>query len=327
MVNYLSIQNRTSTNKRKNDLDTGTTVDVKITEIIDGDTIYVTFPNSRPEKLRMLAIDTEESHFSQSKEITTWGLNAKKRAEGFFKIGDIIQVEFPGTESEKECLTRYLSDYGRLSVLVRKNGIDYQELMIQEGYSPYYYKYGFINLKNYHEKYMQAEEYARQKKIGLWSPLHVIPPGEKPYSSKKKHWQLRAEAIEGYRAARLSNPHLLNTRLDYYKILEHAKAEEEVTIFTEIRGVKPVHSNAIIFTGSQNRRFSIFFKGANNKERKEYIDFLHSKYISTEEDFLKKNYAYISGRLHMHREKPQIDKETPQMIITSSEAITDEAPN
>jgi len=91
---------------------TGTTLQVAVDRAVDGDTLRVLL-DGESESLRMLAIDTEESHAGGGKPVTQLGLDAKTHAEGLFPAGKQVTIEFPGTEPGEECLRRYRGNFGR----------------------------------------------------------------------------------------------------------------------------------------------------------------------------------------------------------------------
>jgi endonuclease YncB( thermonuclease family) len=54
---------------------------------------------------------------------------------------------------------RYRGNFGRLLVYIHKDGVDFQETMIREGFSPYFVKYG--NAIFHHDTYRAAEREAQ----------------------------------------------------------------------------------------------------------------------------------------------------------------------
>jgi micrococcal nuclease len=57
----------------------GTSVKATVTRVVDGDTIVVALDGTS-EHLRLLALDTEESHRGGTKPVTPWGKAAKEEA-------------------------------------------------------------------------------------------------------------------------------------------------------------------------------------------------------------------------------------------------------
>lgn len=299
----------------------GTTVEATVSRVVDGDTIRVFLPRqSDDESLRILALDTEESRASGSKPVTPWGKKAKARAEEFFSAGDKVTLEFPGKEDLETCLQRYRGNFGRLLVFVYKNDVDFQETMIREGYSPYFVKYGNAAFQEHHQRYQAAERIAQQQNIGVWNQLAVNGSEVRNYAALGTWWQLRALIIDQYRLVAGTKPNLFNSRLDYAAIEAKARVEESATIFTELRSVQPISGDrALIRIGSQQQPFNVFIPDTSNEEGETLLNLLKTRYISGDANHPRRGYAYVTGKLSLFREQPQI-------TVTAPEQITDELP-
>ncbi len=57
--------------------------DLKLTEVVDGDTIKVLL-NNKEESIRFVCLDTEESQPGDSKPVTNAGILASKWAKAYF---------------------------------------------------------------------------------------------------------------------------------------------------------------------------------------------------------------------------------------------------
>lgn len=297
----------------------GTVVSATVSRVVDGDTIRVFLPGSNEdESLRILALDTEESHAGGGKPVTPWGRKAKQAAESFFSQGDQVQLEFPGTESPQECVRKYRGNFGRLLVFVHKEGVDYQEMMIREGYSPYFTKYGNARFVSNHERYVGAEREAQMKGVGVWDQVGVNGSEIRNYALLSTWWKLRAEVIERYRSIKDEHDQLLNTRLDYSRITQLAGTSDEVAVFTELRGVKRVGGrSAVVGIGSREQPFSLFIPDVESTEGEAVIQLMETRYISTGESHPRRGYAYVKGSLTTFRDKPQ-------MVVEAASQITDE---
>ena len=300
----------------------GTTIEVTVNRVVDGDTVRVFLPGiEKDESLRLLAIDTEESNIGSSKAITPWGDKAKERAEEFFKPNDRATIEFPGDENIEACLQRYRGNFGRLLVFLHKNGIDFQETMILEGYSPYFVKYGNAIFSDKHERYTQAERQAQQKNIGIWNQIAVNQAEMQNYAALGTWWQLRARIIDEYRRIKPLYNNLFNSRLDFPLLIEKAKNQEEVTIFTELRSIRRISKHSgLIKIGSVQQPVSLFLPDLDSETGQEIVALLNSRYISQENAYLRRSYAYVTGELRLF-------KDAPQMSLISPEQITDEMPS
>ncbi len=299
----------------------GTAIEATVRWVVDGDTIRVFLPGEEnDESLRILCLDTEESRSTGDKPETPWGHEAKKRAEVFFSPGDKVRLEFPGSEGVDVCTKKYRGNYGRLLVFVHKNGVDFQETMIREGYSPYFMKYGNAAFHQYHEKYSEAEKLAQEEHLGVWDQIRVNQTEIRNYASLGTWWRLRAEIIDRYRAIKNQHENLYNTRLDFDEIVEMANKNQSVVVFTELREIRRIsQGNALISIGSIKQPFSLFLPGIDSDDGQKVIRLLKSRYISVDLEHPNRSYAYVSGELSVYKGDPQI-------VIRSSSQITDEIP-
>ncbi|AFY57459.1 micrococcal nuclease-like nuclease [Rivularia sp. PCC 7116] len=297
----------------------GTTVDATVVRVVDGDTVRVEV-QGKEESLRILGLDTEESNAGSPKPVSPWGKEAKKEAEKLFKAGDKVKLEFPGDEVVEECMQKYRGNYGRLLVFVYlDDGTDFQEYMIQKGFSPYFMKYGYAALLDNHERYMQAEKEAQIANRGVWNQIEVNGSEVRNYAALGVWWYLRAEIIQNYRQFKQENEDatVFNTRLDYEKVLELAKKEEEATIFTELRNPKRVASNSMLIgIGSVEKPFSIFIPKVDEAAGEKIMSLITNRYISTDEEHPRRSYAYVKGKLSIYRDKPQV-------IVTNVKQVMD----
>ncbi len=296
----------------------GTTIEATVVRVVDGDTIRVEV-NGKEESLRILSLDTEESNASP-KPVSPWGKEAKKEAEKLFKAGDKVKLEFPGDEPLEVCVQKYRGNYGRLLVfLYLDDGTDFQEYMIKKGFSPYFVKYGYAALPDNHQRYMEAEREAQIANRGVWNQIEVNGSEVRNYAALGVWWYLRAEIIQNYRRFKQANANanIFNTRLDYEQLLELAKAEEEATIFTELRNPRRVGgNNMLIGIGSIEKPFSVFIPKVDEAAGQKIMSLIKNRYISTNSEHPRRSYAYIQGKLSMYRDKPQI-------IVTNVNQIID----
>ncbi len=296
-----------------------TTIGATVVRVVDGDTIRVEV-NGKEESLRILSLDTEESNVGSQKPVTPWGNEAKKEAENLFKPGDQVKLEFPGYESVEECLQKYRGNYGRLLVfLYLDDGTDFQEHMIKKGFSPYFVKYGYAELPENHQRYMEAEREAQTAHRGIWNQAKINGAEVRNYACLGVSWYLRAEIIQNHRQFKQENPDapIFNTRLDYKKLLELAKKEVEATIFTELRNPKSIAGNNMFMgIGSVDKPFSLFIPKVNENAGKQIMSLLTNRYISTDSEHPRRSYAYVQGNLSIYRDKPQI-------VVTNAKQIMD----
>jgi micrococcal nuclease len=286
----------------------GTHVAVPFSRVVDGDTIRVVLPGeTRDESLRILCLDTEESNGGGSKPITPWGHKAKERAEAFFKDAQSVMIEFPGKDDLSTCIQKYRGNFGRLLVYVYRDGNDFQETMIQEGYSPYFVKYGRAHFEALHQRYTQAEQRAQRQRLGVWDQVKVNGSERRNYAALGCWWQLRERVIETYRRLRAIDESILNPRLDYAQLNTMAHQGAPVTLFTELRTITRVGGHSgLIGMGSIDRPFNLFLPDMDSAAGQVVVNLLETRYISSDEVHPRRSYAYVTGNLSIYRDLPQL---------------------
>ena len=180
----------------------------EVARVVDGDTIHVMRAGVL-EKLRLLSVDTEEKltgsgRFDPLKPQTVFGEECALWAQEFFaELGQEGQaprvgLRFPGGEEERDVFGRLLCH------VILPDGRDFNLLLVEQGKSPYFNKYG--NSRIAHEEFVAAQRRARAAKLGIWNPETNVskdpdsPSVIRPYAQLLPWWQARADAIEGFRA-------------------------------------------------------------------------------------------------------------------------------
>ena len=94
--------------------------------------------------------------------------------------------------------------YGRLLChVILMDGRDFNLLLVEQGKSPYFNKYGNSRLK--HEEFVAAQAEAKRRQLGVWNPMTNMPKTEgapaakRPYDRLLPWWQARADAIDAFR--------------------------------------------------------------------------------------------------------------------------------
>jgi micrococcal nuclease len=312
----------------------GTTRQVGVERVVDGDTIKVRFPEAGDEEsdvvnLRILSLDTEESRAGGDKPKTPWGVAAKEHATAFVPAGSTVTLEFPGTEPLDECLRRYRDNYGRLLVYVHVDDADeegdFQAHMIREGYSPYFTKYGYAAFESHHDRYREAEREAQAENRGVWNQLAVNGAVMRDYHDLASWWAQRAEVVEEYRAAS-GDENVLDSRLDYDRIVDGVGSR--ATVFTEIAEIQRVGaSHAVASNGSRQQRFKLFLPDAMETEGGQRIlSLLEQRYVAESDGQIvqrpNRSYAFVTGDLK--RYPPE--RGDPEIDVTSIEQVTDVPP-
>jgi len=140
-----------------------------VIRIVDGDTYSVIFEGKK-EKIRLIGIDTPESRSNKKakkdadlsnnnvEDIVKLGKLATEFVKSILKPKDTLRLEFDLRERDQ---------YGRLLVYAYfANGEMLNEVIVKNGYaSPLTYP---PNVK-YAKVFSAAFQYAREKKLGLWS--------------------------------------------------------------------------------------------------------------------------------------------------------------
>lgn len=297
----------------------GTHREVKFSRVVDGDTIRVFLnpEDTKDESLRILCLDTEESYAGGSKPVTPWGKKAKEYAEHFFQGVETVTIEFPGNEDWDTCMNKYRGNYGRLLVYVYKDQIDFQEVMIREGFSPYFMKYGYADFTDHHTRYMDAERKAQMEHLGVWDQIENNGSEMRNYAALSTWWKLRANVIDYFRKCKAVDDTLLDSRLDYQTIAELAAQNKTATVFTELSAIIRVGSNkALIPIGSNKQPFCLFIPDVESESGQEIVHMASTRYISSDDNHPCQSYAFVTGELTLYDNKPEI-------ILQSAEQLTD----
>jgi micrococcal nuclease len=129
-----------------------------VSSVVDGDTIKVNIAGT-VETIRLIGIDTPEV-VDPRKPVQCFGVEASNKAKELL-TGQSVRLETDPTQGERDI-------YGRLLRYVfLSDGTNFNKLMIQEGYA---YEYTYNLPYKYQNEFKQAESYARENNLGLWSP-------------------------------------------------------------------------------------------------------------------------------------------------------------
>ena len=302
-------------------------VEGTVEKVTDGDTVRVT-AEGRLFKLRVLGLDTEESNPNPAKPVTPWGRAASAFAAGVLPVGAPVSIDFAGTEPVivgDEINVRYLDNYerplGYLRLAEPVDGtVDFTELMIRRGYSPYFVKYGRAESPERDARYEAAERAAQVDDVGVWNQLAAngaITPEAEPrnYPRLTVWWELRARIIDGFRAARAAGADVLDARLDYAALVERAGRGETATVFMELRAGRTVGGLHHAFdSGSFAQPFQLFLPREDRAEIEAVKQLVSNRYAAEGEDRPRRNYAYVTGGLTLWRGRPEMIVEDPGQI-------------
>ena len=129
---------------------------IKIIKIIDGDTIKVE-NNGQIENVRFIGIDTPETNHPQ-KKVECFGREATDRLTQILS-GQTITLEADNSQSDRDRYSRLLR-YVFLS-----DGTNVNKLLVSEGFA---HEYTYDDPYKYQVEFRQAQQSAKDKKLGLW---------------------------------------------------------------------------------------------------------------------------------------------------------------
>ncbi len=272
------------------------TVTYPVTRVVDGDTLWIE-REGRTEKLRLMCVDTEErvelgDSLSATKAGTPFGSACELWAREFFEAlgrdGQPARVGllFPGGTEQRDV-------YGRLLChVVLEDGTDFNLLLVREGKSPYFDKYGYSDLA--HEAFVRAEREAQAAQRGIWHPETNAGATRRPYATLLPWWEARAQAVEGFKARHAKTPTAVVSaevpeELEAALAAEHPRIEVFGTVFQlfdETDG-----SLTVLFRGGDKQRSLRVRIPAEERANYAALDLQGST-----EEFVQ-NYLYVAGRL------------------------------
>ncbi|MFA7049653.1 MAG: thermonuclease family protein [Patescibacteria group bacterium] len=127
----------------------------QVVEVVDGDTIKIDLDGSI-ESIRLIGMDTPET-VDPRKPVQCFGEESSKKAKELL-LNKKVRLEDDPTQYDK---------YGRLIKYVYlENGEMYNKKMIEDGYA---HEYTYDIPYKYQSEFQEAEKYARENKLGLWS--------------------------------------------------------------------------------------------------------------------------------------------------------------
>lgn len=140
--------------------------EVIISRVIDGDTLLIINSKGKEERVRLLLIDTPES-VHPTEPAQKYGKEASNFAKQHLKQGKKVVLERGNPEKDK---------YGRTLGYVFVDGVNFNELILENGYA----RVAYVHEPNtkYLKEFKQAEIRAKESKINIWSiPGYVTSKG------------------------------------------------------------------------------------------------------------------------------------------------------
>lgn len=147
------------------------TINGLVRAVYDGDTVLLLTRNQSKLKVRLYGIDAPETR-KPDKPGQPYGSNAK-RTLMYKIIGRQVQADIMDTDQ-----------YQRAVAVIRYDGKDINREMVAQGMAWAYRSY----LKGaYISEYIDAEQSARSRRLGLWRDSNPQPPWEFRKAQTRKH--------------------------------------------------------------------------------------------------------------------------------------------
>ncbi|MEG4227172.1 thermonuclease family protein [Microcoleus sp. N9_B2] len=276
---------------------------LQITKVVDGDSIKISL-NGKTESLRLICVDTEESHSGGSKPVTAAGKAASEMAKKYFATADggfaRVDIEFDTDDPIEIAVEKYRDNYGRLLCYVHKDGENYNLKLIQQGWSPYFVKYGRSRL--YHRPMTEAESAAKAYNLMIWNPITNAKIPCRNYTILLPWWSMRGSIVEDFRLSEATTE-ALSVRLHYPKILAASETAKPITIFCDLQaGINQwIGGHARIYAGSSYHRLDLWIPDAKTDEKAPLKRLIEKRYAG-----LGRGYVYVSGKVEQYKGKPQI---------------------
>jgi len=283
-----------------------------ITKITDGDTFK--FKNL-DKSTRLLCIDTEETFKSKdarerSEEIASDWLNFYREnqkgsnhpikldspfgyetwqwTKEFMEDVDSVRLEKDDNLRGIDVFDRYL-----VYVIAYKKGkeINYNIECVKTGHSPYFNKYG--NSRRFHKEFVEAQEYAKKNKLGIWDASTKCYPD---YEERLVWWNKRAAQIENFEKTHAGDNKYINFLSDdgFANLKDYIGTE--VIIFASI---------SEIF----NTKFPYLIRFSHDRLNSvDLVVFEDKADLFNEiklDDFMS-NYIYVKGKLELYKGKYKI---------------------
>ena len=299
---------------------------LKLTKVIDGDTIKLLL-NDKEESIRFVCLDTEESQHGSDKPVTNAGILASKWAKAYFGADEKgkpstdvrVDIEFDTNDPVQVCLRKHRDNYGRLLCYVYKAGTQENSNLriVQEGWSPYFVKYGRSRL--YHWQFMEAEAQAQAKGIAIWNPVTNAGGEKRDYSILTPWWSFRDGIVQDYRLLGIQAG-ALSVRTDYEAIVEAAKAGNQLTVLCDLQsGINAwTGGGALIYAGSVFQKFNLWIPNKESPEAQTVLRLIENRYSGQ-----NRGYVYVSGEASLY---PATAQGKPQIVLSNAQQLKDFPP-
>lgn len=181
------------------------------------------------------------------------------------EAGDLVRLELDGTRRPTDIFDRWLA-----YVFYRRDGEDeWRNLcveLVREGYTPYYFKYGYA--KRFHDELLAAQREAQAQRRGIWAGPGApgVPDHYPDYAERLENWRRSAEARRVFEEFRATHPaEDVPIETDGAVELERMrnKLGEVVTVFTHAR--TSLDERTVRCDMALHPRFQLRFESAEAK--------------------------------------------------------------
>jgi micrococcal nuclease len=292
---------------------------LQVIKVADGDTISVRL-NNKNESLRLACVDTEEKPGSPKLPHTKAGQLATDMAKQYFAVsgGGLVKVdiEFDTDDPVDVCVVKHRDNFGRLLCYVHKHTDNFNLKLIQEGWSPYFIKYGRSRV--YHRSFAEAEANAQAINVIIWDDMTNAGGPSRDYTLLTPWWAARDGIVHDYRQLGPA-ANILSVRLDYQKILDASQTGAVLTILCDLQDgiTRRIGDAALIKAGSDVHRFNLWLPDTTTDNGVSIISLIQKRYVAFQqgvEEIGGRGYAYVTGPIGQHRGIPQIVLDTHAQI-------------
>ena len=143
---------------------------VKITRVIDGDTMDVRFKDGSTDRVRLLGVDTPETNapnkpneygdITDLKCLTRWGDKSDDYARSVLN-GKEVKLVFDEAAGQR-------GYYGRLLAYIEIDGYDFNESLISRGYARVYEE----GTSSREKRYLSQQARVISENVGLWGDCY-----------------------------------------------------------------------------------------------------------------------------------------------------------
>lgn len=133
------------------------TIEGKVVAVLDGDTVTVLDSRNSQHRIRLAGIDAPE-------KAQPFGMKSKYHLSNLI-FGQQVNVNAQGTDK-----------YGRTIGIIFVGGVDANLEQVKAGLAWHYKQYQKTQSPGDRIAYSQAEQRAREERLGLWSEANPVPP-------------------------------------------------------------------------------------------------------------------------------------------------------